>query len=503
MKKHLVAISMAIGLVVGAVPASAIPNGLHQASLPKGYVKTAPVIKPVNKNLKVGKSCADANYFWSVVGYLANGEVGYIKCDQGRKKYVADKNMPAIFQATLQPMIKTTVSKKSTFAMSPQLYIYPTIPKSQPKTPLSDAADFSNVEPCKLEELDSKGRPHMASGFPMPTERAVLDEKLVVQVVPVDFSDLRTSSKPATDLKDALDSLEKFWERQSTNKVDIQIRIPAKYLQLPKKVGDYKLSSKFPNFDATSYSNYVKAVAELSDPQIDFSEADVVILAHTPRASAKQIGTFIAEAGMKGSPFTFSTDEKNILNVMIQGGDEPRDIQNWTHEFGHMLGVTDSGNQGNMGFDLMLWYGNPELTAWNRFVLGILENEQINCVTEQASSTHWLRPVAWPGNNLESVVIPTGPGKAIVMESRRRTGYDVLLGKESEGLLVYTVDTSKSGAWDSGPFNVLGPKRMTRIGSWSLDAPLKKGESVSVDGWKITNVESGAFGDVVKVEKAS
>jgi hypothetical protein len=31
--------------------------------------------------------------------------------------------------------------------------------------------------------------------------------------------------------------------------------------------------------------------------------------------------------------------------------------------------------------------------------------------------------------------------------------------------------------------------------------PLKNGESVSYEGWKITVVEAGEFGDVVSVEK--
>lgn len=503
MKKLFAAVLIGAVLSLGVAPASGLSLGQLKTALPKGYVKTDPVVKPTNKKVKEGLSCAKANYGWAVVGFLKNNQVGYIKCDFGRKLYVKDTSMPAINQKTLQPLVKTTVAKKSTFNLPAQLYLTPTISKTKPKTSISDTALFSDIEPCRLPELDTTGRPHMASGFPMPKERAVLDDRMVVQVVPVDFADLRTTSKPAIDLKDAIGSIEKFWERQSTDKIDIVFKVPTKYIQLPKKVGEYNLGSKFPNFDGKAYSNYVKAIAEVSDPLIDFSEADIVILAHTPKATAAQIGTFIAEAGMKGSSFTFSTAEKDILNVMIQGGDEPRDIQNWIHEFGHMLGVTDSGNQGNMGFDIMLWYGVPELTTWNRFVLGILNDAQINCVTNQASSTHWLRPVEWPGNNPEAVVIPTGTGKAIVVESRRRAGYDGLLGKESEGALVYTVDTSKSGNFDSGPFKIIGPKRMKLIGDWSLDAPLKKGESVSVDGWKITNVELGAFGDVVRVEKVS
>jgi hypothetical protein len=36
---------------------------------------------------------------------------------------------------------------------------------------------------------------------------------------------------------------------------------------------------------------------------------------------------------------------------------------------------------------------------------------------------------------------------------------------------------------------------------WYTDSALKVGETVTTNRWKITVVESGDFGDVVKVEK--
>lgn len=498
MRKPLRGLAVAMALVVPlSLPAPAAP------AIPKGYVLTDPVIRPTDTSIKEGLSCADANYGWAVVGFLKNNEIGFVQCDMGKKVYI-DAFLPKIDQQSLRPLVPTKVPDYSLFAYTPQVYIHPVVSKAKPKTKVSSVKEFSDIKPCRLVEKDNSypGRPHMASGFPMPSQRAKLDEQLVVQVIPVDFADLRTTSQPATDFLDATTAIENFWERQATNKVDIVFRIPSSYIQLPKKVSEYNLSSKFPNFDGKAYSDYVKAAVEVSDPQVDFTGVDVVILAHTPKASAKQIGTFIAEAGMPGSNLIFQTAEGPIYNTMIQGGDSPRDIHNWMHEFGHMLGVTDSGGVGNMGFDIMLWYGVPELSAWNRFVLGVLQDSQINCVTKASASTHWLRPVAWPGSQLEAVVIPLSESKAIVVESRRRTGYDASLGKESEGALVYTVDTTKSGHTGSGPFTIVGPKRMTKIVMWSLDAPLKKGESVSVEGWKIINLESGSFGDVIKVAKA-
>ena len=143
-----------------------------------------------------------------------------------------------------------------------------------------------------------------------------------------------------------------------------------------------------------------------------------------------------------------------------------------------MLGLTDSGFIGNMGFDVMLWYGNPELTVWNRFVLGVESDSQLHCKTDTATSTHLVAPVFLPGDRVEGVVIPLSTKKSIVIESRRRTGYDALLGKESEGALVYEVDASKSGNYDGGPLTVIAPSRGTlRKGDFTINTPLRQGET--------------------------
>jgi hypothetical protein len=47
---------------------------------------------------------------------------------------------------------------------------------------------------------------------------------------------------------------------------------------------------------------------------------------------------------------------------------------------------------------------------------------------------------------------------------------------------------------------IIAPARSTDL-EWYTDAALRLNESVSTNGWKITVVESGDFGDVVKVEK--
>jgi hypothetical protein len=102
------------------------------------------------------------------------------------------------------------------------------------------------------------------------------------------------------------------------------------------------------------------------------------------------------------------------------------------------------------------------------------------------------------------LVIPLSATSGIVVESRRSTGYNYKYPIASEGALVYTVDTTDSrfgyGVYVKPP----AQRANNRFGNGFSrgDAALKKGEFVIVSGVKISILNSGDFGDIVKVESA-
>jgi M6 family metalloprotease-like protein len=326
----------------------------------------------------------------------------------------------------------------------------------------------------------------------------------------VEFADLKAKNTPIKDFADVKYQLEHFWQRMSSKPLNFEVRIPDKYLTMPKKIADYNLSGVFnsPSQNISATFAYSKEAAAVADPSIDFTEADVIVIAHLPEATRAQIGTFVAEAAMPNSSSVINTNERKIYNIMIQGDDQQRDIYNWTHEFGHMLGMTDFNHEGpldnskNVGkgfYDIMTSYRNMELLAWHRFLLGILNDDQVACVTTGAS-THWLRPVEWPTKKQKAVIVPLSATSVLVVESRRRLGYDAMLGKQGEGALVYKIDTTISGSGGTNPLTIVSPPR-TGSADIRTNPTLKMGESVLTDGWRISVVESGGFGDVIKVEK--
>ena len=105
-----------------------------------------------------------------------------------------------------------------------------------------------------------------------------------------------------------------------------------------------------------------------------------------------------------------------------------------------------------------------EKLAWSRWQLGWLDAERIRCIDpsdldDDSELTVTLSPVAAVGRDLAMAAIPLSDTELIVIESRRRTGYDDFgpenyLGHPTEhtvsfpteGILVYTVDAPSERA---------------------------------------------------------
>lgn len=255
----------------------------------------------------------------------------------------------------------------------------------------------------------------------------------------------------------------------------------------------------------TKTGRYVQDVINAYDDTYDFSKFDAVII-EEPRQVPDELNELYIPMVYGNGNLRISSDEGYVKSILATGNDEIRDIPNWIHEFGHLLGLPDRNWQVDAapGFDIMFgWYGSPEMSIWLRWILGIAQDSQINCVTDSETSTHWLRPVAWEGDYPKGVVIPINSTTVLVAESRRRQGYDALLGKYGEGVYVYRIDAgAKMYQPDSRVIvDSIRPERATVEMSWSFDSQLQPGESVSSDGWTIEVLESGSFGDVIQVTR--
>lgn len=454
------------------------------------------------QNLKfVEMDSCKANSDW-VIGKTLNNVIAYLSCgpdlhlhpDSGASKIDQKTGLPIIDKtnagtASIIPIIKPISNKK------------PTIESSSKGT-------LSDVAKCKIPNGNQGA--NFSTGFNMPAARIRLNSNPVVQVVAIDFPNLQAKDSPTADHKNKFDVVSAYWKHISAAKYQLKFNIPDTYIRMPKNIEEYKLGGNLfaGSFDGNSMWQYVQAALNQTDSSINFSGAQVIAVVTPKETTSEQIGTLVAEARNE-QPFT--TNEANFLNVFIAGNNDQGEnslIWGWTHEFGHFMGMEDLRDVTNPGaqnskylgvFDLFSANALVELLGWSRYLLGALDDSQVFCIADKQTNIQLIHPVAEESSDEKIIVIPTSTYKAIIIESRRQLGYDGNLAIKDEGALVYTLDTTiKHGL---SPVTVVGSPRETDH-QWRTDSTLLVGESVTVDGWKISNLESGDFGDVIKVEKA-
>jgi len=471
------------------------------------YVETDAIDWVINLDYKVGRKCG-GDFGWQVLGVDANGTPAYLKCSNPKGGvFRIDTKMVKFDPGTKKPLVPLKVPAKTLFGYSPNLYILPQLTEALPVTTLSTGA-FDDYAQCKVAEV-SDGAPNKSFGFPLPASRPDLSDDFKVLVVPIQFTDHKTSNRPADDLADVVSAMSNFYQRAASVPIKLDWTIPESYYQIGKSVSSFKLDFEHDGTGSfmTSYLRYIQAAVDLVDDDYDFSDYDAVVIEEPRSVTDAELGMFIPYMPVKDGPdAAIISDEGEIVSMLVTGNDQSRDIANWIHEFGHLLGLPDRNwnVSSDPGFGIMFgWYGAPEMAAWSRWQLGILQDKQVDCKTDTSTSTHLIRPVAWSGEYQKAVVIPVSENEVIVIESRRRQGNDALLGKESEGAYVYRIDTSaKMYQPDTKKIvDVVAPSRVKLGNGWAMDASLKLGESVTSDGWTITVKETGAFGDVIEVKK--
>ena len=370
------------------------------------------------------------------------------------------------------------------------------IDTSKPFTPLanlSDAALFSNLDKCKIIDGDPQTT-NMTAGFPIPDGRIDLIKGAKMQIIGVDFPDKIGGTKSPKELNQNLtSSVEKFWTAQSTNPVKFEWNWSADWVRMPNSINSYSLGGSFfqGKFNPDAYFNFAKEIISKTDSNIDFTGVNFLFIVFPSGIKNEEIGTFLVH-----TQGTYSTREGNIFNLIMAGGDY-NSANTYIHEFGHALGLTDIrdtldvGNQKSDGmyYDIMNNSTYPELLVWHRYLLGFLENSQIHCISSTDTSTHWLVPVASASKQVKGIIIPLSSTEAVIVESRRAIGFDTALSSRSDlvGAVVYTLDSRI-------------PYRRTPV---KVAQVLKINDSVNVSGYKITVVDSGEFGEVVKVEKVA
>ena len=351
-----------------------------------------------------------------------------------------------------------------------------------------------------------------------------MNQRLNVQVIPIEFTDFPSSKTVLADHEKYFNYIKSGYYNISDGQVNVNFKIPSSYFKINKKISSYDTGKRYDhgggiwNWVSMDMNAMFKDIVSAVDPAIDFSNLDLVFfvvppttdndfISHGFPAPYPQLRT--AEGFI---PYWYFSPPMAAVNRKSWYGVEPYlhlhelmhgmnklDDHYGDGEFGRRDGDAGTGNWSTMSGM------STDFLFWDKWITYMVSDEQVLCAKTDAISTHWIKPSNYFGKEEKMLVIPVDSTKVLVVESMRAAGFNLKLPKISEGALVYLVDISKTE--HGRGINVLRPANRTGTiyarGDFALsDAPLKLGDSITSNGFKITVVESGDFGDVVKVEKA-
>lgn len=312
---------------------------------------------------------------------------------------------------------------------------------------------------------------------------------------------------------------EEYLERMSGGALDLQFEPLHRWLRMSGQHASYGFSGSGQTGAALTFLDhlgYIQEAIGVADPDFDFAGISSVLVIADPNADSMHSPAFTPNSAFWG----VRADGEFITSAVTRGGDwygvgtieaSPYVV---AHEMGHALGLSDLyeigaphpalhepvGNFGIMGLIVGRAGGSlggqmdplvgNEMLAWHRWQLGWLADERVACI-DAAQASLDLSPMA-SSTGIGAAVVPVGEFKVVVVENRRRVGYDLHL--QQEGVLVYTIDTTRLTG--SAPIVVQG----SYSGDWPDSAVLlQPGESIVVEGLSISVVSRSAEADLVTV----
>ena len=394
------------------------------------------------------------------------------------------------------------------------------LPKIGPKTQTSSAASLLDPKICKIEDVGDDQNA-LFHGWPAtPARQALFDagrypsSKTVFQIVPIEAPDAPAGNHtPIKDYGKYFSWLKNYFSYISDFGANIEFRVPPKYLKFSKPLKPYNIQ----HLNKSDFKSFARDLLPEVDSEINFTGANITIVlvpAGTPSSVFGQqhfdggitnegpLGKFEAMAPATYELAKVEEESRNLIRPIF-----------WLHNFFH-TGVFDFGDgDGEPNSDLdehramgawgVMAQGPIGLLGWQKWLLGFLQDSQVACLDKAATSTVWLAPQSYRTKKTKLAVIPLSVNKGLVIESMRAGGLEFKLGPDEQGALVYVVDTTdrtRFGYTYEVQHDVNAKDKMFDPRRKEFWAPLDKGNSVTYGGVKITNVEWGEFGDVIKVE---
>lgn len=392
------------------------------------------------------------------------------------------------------------------------------------------SAPSDNIENCKIKEINLNGPRNgragpdgalipLPSGFPRVTPATQYTGTVKWALIPIDFPDLKGDADFRSRIDNQTKKLTDWYSTVSYGKLTIEWSILNQWVSLPNSTKNYEiaLSANLKDSDA-GQSLFLDAI-KASDPLFNYSGIQQVIFI-LPKGQ-----TFVKE-GSQGFPW-----DKTVIELRTQEGpiygyamagkifeEQGRELWSyWAHEFGHSISLPHIGYSRGDGippfnpWTLMGGQDGPskELSGWERFLIGWMDDDQIYCKTLNVNQQVSLStvPINRKTSGINLAIFPLPSGKALLIESRRVTEFSCKTPTNWDGVMAYVYDPNLSHGQDFllpiSPANrnkeyaeCNGVKLYNGAQLWS-DVLLHKGDKITIEGFTVEVLDSKNLDNII------
>ncbi|KAI1407136.1 M6 metalloprotease [Hypoxylon sp. FL1857] len=357
----------------------------------------------------------------------------------------------------------------------------------------------ADISACKLA---ANSNVYLSAGFGYELNCAPSTGTLNAFMIFVDFDDQKATETPQSLHDFFLPAAAEWYAASSYGALTLNVTADtSRFYRMPVTAASYGWAR------GLSYETHQRYIQDALDAYgKTIPHTDVLYVVPTANAAAISFSpTFMGDVETRAGVYvakksvTFGLDAYKTWKYLVLN-----------HETGHTMCLPDyypfNGSATGLfigGWDLMgLISGpSPDYFAWDKWRLGWLSDEQIDCVTGAGSTTHKLTPLEKAGGS-KAVVIKHNSTNVLVAELRSANGLDS--ASCSTGVLLYTVSTTT--ATGEGPVRVVDatPGSSGCAGDRLNDATLSlKGvTSYAISEWgvKVTILSETGDGVEIKIE---
>jgi hypothetical protein len=387
-----------------------------------------------------------------------------------------------------------------------------------------------DVESCKLLDARSNKLQPNNVGFPLQEDIIPATGNLNVIVIPVDFSDRPGGQLPSEYLIDQTNRMNEWYKFFSGNKVNLSFQIGKEWVRAPKADSEYVVPKSVANSAGVAVDVQFKMAQDIvtaSKNQFDFKKSNILFF-YTPTVKS-------VDQDMGGRGISLNTSE-GAKNFFFWGGGayhfDDRNIRAsekrekmwafWIHEMLHSqsLALHSPANGSSTGLHADQYGSSLAIDSWELFRLGWIENANVACLDNSLglSNRLILKPVEMGSKIARFAIIKLNSYEALVIESRRPTGYSKEWKPDQKGILVYRIDvrndndrsgestgdTGNSPAFPKWGY-LLSPdsKNLETLTPYEIERYiLRTNQTITYSNIRIKLLNSAADKDLVEVTKS-